>query len=157
MKIRGWLAIMVLAFAMVGTGCSRTDPSVVARAETATEVAEGEGGIEVAAVEAGIAYQQTELTAPADAAFAVQFINPAVLPHNWVLVQPGQEEAVASAADQEGNVPPDTEGVIAASPIITSNSAQVPVDALAAGEYTYICTYPGHYAAGMAGTLIVGP
>jgi azurin len=160
MKIRGWLALGTLAIAITATGCSRSDPSLVARAETSTEVAGGGGGggptIDVAATPS-TAYQQTELQAPANQAFTVSFTNPAALPHNWVLAQPGKEQAVAQAADPQGNVPAGTEGVIAAGAIITNKTEPIPVEALAAGTYTYLCTFPGHYLAGMKGTLTVGP
>lgn len=155
MKLRGGLVLAMITVAVVGTGCSRINPAIVARADGNEGGAAGEAAVEVAAVEAGIAYQQTELQAPADQAFTVSFINPGALPHNWVLVEEGQAQAAVDAAGSDGAVSDDAAGVITASPVIASASAPVPVEPLAAGEYTYICTVPGHYAAGMQGTLIV--
>ncbi|HEU5090712.1 MAG TPA: plastocyanin/azurin family copper-binding protein, partial [Roseiflexaceae bacterium] len=34
---------------------------------------------------------------------------------------------------------------------------EVTFKAPAPGTYTFLCTYPGHYAAGMKGTLTVEP
>lgn len=116
------------------------------------------GGASVASDPAGaLAYQQKTLQAQAGQAFAVNFNNPAPLPHNWVLVQPGQEDAVAAAATpNQGNVPPGTTGVIAAGAVQQTGGAEpIQVPALQPGTYSYICTVPGHYQAGMKGTLTV--
>jgi plastocyanin len=154
MKFRGWVIVIVLASALVATGCSRANPALVAQAPGG----EGDGAVsnqlEVAAT-AGTAYEQTELNAPAGQELTVTFTNPAQLPHNWVLVEPGQEQAVVDAADAEGNVPEDTPGALAIGEIIVAASEEIPVQPLEPGEYTYLCTFPGHYAGGMAGTLIV--
>jgi plastocyanin len=156
MKLRGRLVLAMIALTILGTGCSRINPAIVARADGNEGGAAGEAAVEVAAVEAGIAYQQTELQAPTDQAFTVQFTNPAALPHNWVLVEEGQAQAVADAAGPDGTIADDAAGVIKASPVIASESADVSIEEpLEAGEYTYICTVPGHYAAGMQGVLIV--
>lgn len=155
MNVRSWLMVGLLAVALVGTGCSRVDPSIVAQAEGEADAAEGDA-IGVSAAEAGIAYEDTQLEAPANTEFVVSFVNPAATPHNWVLVEPGQEEAVVEAAQQQGEQAQGLEGVIAATPVIASADETVSVPALEPGEYTYVCTVTGHYAAGMHGTLIVG-
>ena len=157
MKIRGWLAIAVLALLAVGSGCSREDPSVIASPPEEAAAAGGEAyTLEVSAAETALAFAQTELTAPASQSLTVNFTNPAALQHNWVLVQPGEQEAVVQAAQPNGGtVPPGTPGVIVAGPVITNSSEQILVDPLESGEYPYVCTVAGHYGAGMAGTLTV--
>lgn len=105
-----------------------------------------------------IKYQQTTLSIPADQAVTITFNNSAPLPHNWVLVQPGQEQTVADAAAVKNGDPTGISGVIAPMPIINGGSnGTASVPATAAGQYPYICTYPGHYALGMKGVLNVGP
>jgi uncharacterized cupredoxin-like copper-binding protein len=102
-------------------------------------------------------YQETTLSGPANTAITVNFANPAPVQHNWVLVQPGQEDAVATAgAANGGNVPAGTPGAIAAGAVLNQGANEaVQVPATPAGTYTYICTVPGHYQAGMKGTMTI--
>lgn len=81
-----------------------------------------------------------------------------VMAHNWVLVKPGTEAAVAAAGLEAGPtksyaVPgPD---VLALSPLApVGTTVEVTFTAPAAGEYPYICTVPGHYVV-MKGVLTV--
>ncbi len=153
MKLRGWLVLALLVGGMVVTGCSRTNLAIVAQQQ-------GEGGavddvVDIAATD-GIAYQTTEALAPADTPFTISFTNPASLGHNVVVVESqDQIEEVAAAADPTGNVEADVDGVLARTDVIASTTQEVLVEqGLAAGEYVYICTVPGHTQA-MQGTLIV--
>ena len=97
------------------------------------------------------------LTTQANQPFKIQFGNPASLPHSLVLVQPGQEDAALSAGLAAGGTVPDgTPGVVAASAVLNKGeTATLDVQGLEAGMYPYICTVPGHYEAGMKGTLTV--
>jgi uncharacterized cupredoxin-like copper-binding protein len=124
------------------------------------EGAEGNGGgaqaVSVSADPSGtLAFQQTTLSGPANSEIPVTFSNPAPVQHNWVLVQPGQEDAVAAAgAANNGAVPDGTAGVIVAGSVLDANGEEtITVPATPAGQYTYICTVPGHYQAGMRGTM----
>ncbi len=120
--------------------------------------AAGGTAITVAADPTGqLKFAQDTMTGPANQAIGVTFQNPAPLQHNWVLVQPGQEEAVATAgAANGGAVPEGTAGVIAASPVLNQNAEEtIQVPATPAGQYPYICTVPGHYQAGMKGTMTI--
>lgn len=103
-------------------------------------------------------YQPTSLTAPAGKEFTIELDNQAVegIPHNFVIVRQGQEDAVAqeSAAD-EGEVDADGERIFYASDFVEGGeSEEFEVGELEAGTYGFVCTYPGH-AAGMKGTLTV--
>jgi uncharacterized cupredoxin-like copper-binding protein len=101
-------------------------------------------------------FQPETLNATAGQPITVTFKNPAPLQHNWVLVEPGQEQAVAEAAGRKGGDATGVAGVIATSSLLNANGDEtMEVPAQQAGTYTYICTVPGHYAAGMKGTLIV--
>ncbi len=158
MKIRSWLALGAVAIIMVLAGCSREDPSIIARplAEAPDNDTEAQT-LEVATATAGLAFAQTELTAKANQPIVVNFTNEQALPHNWVLVHPGQEEAVAQAAAADQGDATGVEEAIAAGEVIASSSETIEVDPLEADTYSYICTVPGHYAAGMVGTLTVEP
>jgi uncharacterized cupredoxin-like copper-binding protein len=158
MSFRGWLISAAFAIMFLLIGCSRADPSLIAAGAPVDGGVAGEAAapVEVAADEAALAYQQTSLTGPADAAFTVNFNNPAAVEHNWVMVEPGQEDAVAAAASAAGGDPTGIDGVIAGHDPIATGSVSVPVPATPAGTYTYLCTVPGHYAAGMVGEITLG-
>ena len=102
-------------------------------------------------------FAESTLSGAANQALSVTFQNPAPLQHNWVLVQPGQEDAVATAgAANGGNVPEGTAGLIAGTQVLNQNGEEtIEVPAQPAGTYSYICTVPGHYQAGMKGTLTI--
>ena len=113
--------------------------------------------VEVSADPSGqLKFQPETLNATACQPITVSFKNPASLQHNWVLVTPGQEQAVADAAASKGGDATGVAGVIAMTSVLTANGDETKeVPAQQAGTYTYICTVPGHYAAGMKGTLTV--
>lgn len=92
----------------------------------------------------------------------VSNMPPQAMSHNLALLEMGTDgQAFANAALQHRDneyISPDYEDrVIAAtamlgngeSDTITFNAPSEP------GEYTYICSFPGHYSGGMVGTLIV--
>jgi mono/diheme cytochrome c family protein/plastocyanin len=88
--------------------------------------------LDVSAV--NIAFEQSELSAPADAAFTIRFENKEAVPHN-VEIKDGSGASVFK-------------GEIVTGPTVVEY--QVP--ALAAGSYTFICTVHPN----MTGTLTVG-
>ncbi len=93
-----------------------------------------------------IAYDQTEVTAAAGQPIEVTFRNEGTLEHNWLIIGTNAtpEEATeedALAGTDMGVLQPGEEKSIEFT--------------LPAGEYTYVCTVPGHAVAGMLGTLTV--
>lgn len=84
-----------------------------------------------------------------------------LMPHDWVLVTPGTEAAVALAGLNKGvdsgYIDPGP-NVLAYTPLATTKKQTVEVTftAPAPGTYPYICTVPGHYMV-MNGKLIVTP
>jgi azurin len=89
-------------------------------------------------------------------------LPPAAMSHNFVLLKKGADpSAIANAglkAKDNGYIPKNKmneiithTGLVAGGETksITFNAPKEP------GDYTYICTFPGHYAAGMKGTLTV--
>ncbi len=160
MKIRGWLALSALTITIMLAGCSRADPSMIADSTGAgsdTPAGAGPATVEIAADASGqLKFADETLSGPADQPITVSFSNPAAVPHNWVLVEPGQEQAVATAAQAANGNPAGIEGVIAGGAPITSATEPIQVPPTPAGEYPYLCTVPGHYQAGMAGTMTLG-
>jgi len=92
---------------------------------------------------------------------AVSTMNKAEMAHNFVLLAKGapvdsfiMEAAMARATDY---VPGKKDFILAHTALagggetvkVTFNAPKEP------GEYLYLCTFPGHYLAGMKGTLVV--
>lgn len=162
MNVRGWYVLFGMGLLIVLAGCSRAEPSLIGRvadqpAPGGSAPAAGPTVVEVAADANGaLAYQQQALNGPADAEFTVNFSNPAAVEHNWVLAEQGQEQAIADAAQAAAGNPAGIAGVIAGHAPIAGSSEEVVVPPIAAGEYPYLCTVPGHFAAGMRGVLTLG-
>ncbi|MEM7217363.1 MAG: azurin [Pseudomonadota bacterium] len=85
-----------------------------------------------------------------------------VMGHNWVLVasaddiQPVAMDGMAAGIDNS-YVKPGDPRVLAASDVIgagESTSVTFSLDTLTASEYTYFCSFPGHWAM-MKGTLTI--
>lgn len=95
----------------------------------------------------------------------VVFTNVGTLPkeamgHNWVLLKAGADvnafATAAMTAKATDYIPPaHKDKVIAHTPVLgPKGKAEVSFKAPAAGTYTYICSFPGHYMI-MRGTLTV--
>jgi azurin len=102
------------------------------------------------------------MTAQTGSQVELTFNNNAVnQQHNWVLVQNGTKDQVATAglaAGQDNNwVAPSDTNVVANAPLLAAGeSASVNFVAPAAGTYQFVCTFPGHNMT-MFGTFEVTP
>lgn len=108
-----------------------------------------------------MAYNQTTLQAKAGGTVKLTLKNNATSPamqHDWVLVKPGKEQAISLAGITAGpgkDYIPDSPDIIAHTKLTKpGESDTITFTAPAAGDYTYICTFPGHYPL-MKGTLKV--
>lgn len=99
------------------------------------EEADGAGGttVTIAAEPSALAYDTTTLEATAGEA-TFEFNNPSSIPHDFVIEKDGEKVA-------------GTEVISEAEESFTAE--------LEPGEYTFLCTVPGHAQAGMEGTLTV--
>ena len=146
--MKRWLAL-VMSVAALGlvAGCGDDDdeeaadggatteqpaPADTGPAETETEAAEG-GELTISADESQLAFDTTELTAPAGSV-TITMDNPSTIPHNVSIEGQGVDEEGETV--QQG----DTSTVTAE---------------LDPGEYTFYCSVAGHQEAGMEGTLTV--
>lgn len=120
-------------------------------------------GIEIGADGSAWLFDAAEIELVAGEAAAITFINRAKRErHNWVLVA-GDEAltsavvaAAAQAGEAQGYLPADRASIIAASPLVAGGArATVEFTAPAPGEYTFLCTVPGHFETGMHGRLMV--
>lgn len=108
-----------------------------------------------------------QISAKAGEKLTVKLTNKTSLPaeamsHNFVLLKKDADPVVfdnaAAAAKDSGYMPKDMmDKVIAHTELVAGGETKsvtftVPNEP---GTYTYICTFPGHYAGGMKGTLTV--
>tara|TARA_R110002049_G_scaffold120471_8_gene274905 strand:- start:4260 stop:4790 length:531 start_codon:yes stop_codon:yes gene_type:complete len=147
------------------TKAEATTKTTVEKTETKTSIAAVEDmAIEVAAVGETmmeIAFEPATMTLVEGAEVTMTFKNQssaAGMLHNFVLIPVGIGQEIATAgisAGADGGFTPDDDRIIIATKMTTmGEELTVTFTAPAAGEYEYICTYPGHYPA-MVGKLTV--
>jgi len=119
--------------------------------------------LKIAAVANTMTYDTPTLTVSAGQKVHLVLTNNATikLPHNWVLVKPASEAAVAAAGIPKGEagnyLDTSNENVLAYTPMAKDHGGTSEVTFTAPttpGQYPYICTVPGHYLK-MKGVLIV--
>ncbi len=143
-----WLAlvtvgtVLALALAVVAV--------VMAGSDDTTSSGGGEGGggdaagdVTVSAVD--IAFEPDAWTVTADAESSITVNNDGAADHNWTALEQGTEIAGEDEFD------PST--VLVATADLAGGESETITETFAAGSYQVICTIPGHFAAGMVGTL----
>ena len=107
-----------------------------------------------------LVFGSDRLAAKAGETVTVVYNNNAITQqHNWVLVQPGTKDEVATAGLVETTnwLDPNDPNVIASIPLLEpGESGQVTFTTPAAGTYQFVCTFPGHNLT-MFGTFEVTP
>ena len=107
-------------------------------------------------------FRQKNLSCPAGAHVRLTFRHTGKyvsFEHNWVLILPGSFDAVTAGAlaagEAKGWLPRGDPRILAATPMCGKGQvAMVEFVAPAAGDYPFICSYPGH-AQSMWGVLHV--
>jgi plastocyanin len=115
-------------------GAEAGQPEGGAKPAPAPAKAKGPGGtLQLAASPTEIAFNKKALHSR-PGKVTIDFTNPSALEHDVAIEQNGKQ--------------------IAVSPRITNGKTSISAE-LAPGEYTFLCTVPGHAEAGMEGTLTV--
>lgn len=124
------------------------------------------GGARQIVVEAGknLTFATRTLRAAAGETLVVKFVNPDVVPHNWVLLKPGSLQRVGelvnrAVADPEAplrHYVPKTDDVLHYTDIVSPQDQatiffKAPKEK---GRYPFLCSFPGHWMV-MNGELIV--
>lgn len=92
---------------------------------------------------------------------AVSQMPKMAMAHNFVLLKAGTDAASVAGASATARdtayISPKSKPQILAATDLAGGGETVTVEftAPAAGKYTFICTFPGHFQAGMVGQLIV--
>ena len=111
-----------------------------------------------------LSYVTKEFTVQADESLAFTLSNPDVVPHNWVLVQPGALQTVGELGNQLIANPeayarqyiPESDKVIVHTDIVPPGEKQTIYFKAPStpGRYPFLCTFPGHWMV-MNGVMIV--
>jgi azurin len=138
------------------------NPSKPKVAEDLVALAKTHQVVNVKAVE-GLKYDVMNFTVKAGQPIAIVFSDADQLQHNLVVTKPGTFEPCCKAADAMAAAPdaiqrnyiPTTADIIKASKLLNPGETEVlKFPALTAGEYPYLCTFPGHCHV-MRGTMKV--
>lgn len=112
-------------------------------------------------------FTRTQITAKPGEKITLKLTTVSKLPkaamaHNWVLMQKGTDlEDFANKsvmARDNGYIAPELEDQVIAATDLAGGGETVEVTFTvpeAKGDYTYICSFPGHFLGGMKGTLTV--
>ena len=152
---------LVLCLLAVLSACT---PQPAEPSEEQAEVFAQDVDVELVVIAAGNAmrYETTQIEAPEGATVRLVMDNEATtspsMLHNVVVLTEGADvdQIGRAAAGVDGYVPRDP-AVIAATPIASPRGRTAVVFTMPpAGEYPYICTYPGHFLM-MQGVLVSTP
>ncbi|MGK6350986.1 PVC-type heme-binding CxxCH protein [Parapedobacter sp. DT-150] len=115
----------------------------------------GEVVVNIAALPGKMVFDKEVLTVPAGKSVSLIFDNRDQMAHNIVIVKPGSEEKVGTAADGMAGLPdgyekhfvPDMPEVLFATPLVNADETfQLNFTAPEKpGDYPFICTFPGHW------------
>jgi azurin len=151
LKARSWLSGIALASALVLAACGGSNPGPAAG---------GGAPLNVSTAGEQLQFAPGNLSAPAGAVKVTFKNGSSVQKHNFVLVKGGDDvaqkvdEAGVTAGEAKGYIPDDP-NIVAHTKLVNGGETDSATGNLAAGTYTFLCTFPGHFAAGMKGTLVV--
>jgi len=150
-KVRSWLSGMAVASALVLAACGGS---------TGGTGGGGPSALNISTAGEGLQFAPGNLSAAAGDVKVTFKNGSSVQKHNWVLVKGGDD--VAKKVDDEGVTAgeakgyiPDDPGIVAHTKLVNGGETDTATANLAPGTYTFLCTFPGHFATGMKGTLTV--
>lgn len=149
------LSLLCIAAGLLATGASTSAAAAEPRVVTIT-------------VNEQMKFDVTTITAAPGEEIKVVLKNSGTMPklamgHNWVLLKKGTDAnafttAAVSAGAATEYIPADQKAAILANTKLIGGgeSAEVVFKAPAdKGDYTFVCSFPSHFALGMKGTLTV--
>jgi len=139
-------------------------PSEQAEAATTAMAKPDADAIVIGTIPEQMLYDKTEFSVKAGQKVKIWFQNPDYMPHNLIIGMPGSAEEIGKAAEALGasgfekQFIPENDQILAATTLINHLEHFV-LEFTApsqAGEYDYLCTFPGHWQR-MRGTMKVTP
>lgn len=134
-SLRTRFTVVVAAIAVLLVACGGDDDSGPAEAVTELQIQMD-----------SFFFDPSDVTVAADTPIDITALNlDASLQHNWVIVEPGSEIEDESEFDESKYLFQTAE--------VEPQTSATGTFTVAPGEYQIICTVPGHFSAGMVGTL----
>ena len=159
--------LTALAFGQATTSTSTTTASKASKAAPkAAAAAKGARTVELTASDA-MKFDKTEIAAKAGETLRVVLKNTGTMPkvvagHNFVLLKLGTDQAeftkAAFNARDTDFIPASMKTAVIANTTLAGPNETVEVTfkvPAKAGSYPFVCSFPGHFALGMKGTLAV--
>ena len=150
LKVRFWLAGIAVVSALVLAACG---------GGAAAPAGGGATSLNVSTAGEQLQFAPANLTAaPGDVKLTFKNGSSAQK-HNWVLVKGGDDVAAkvdeegVGAGDAKGYIPDDKANILANTKLLNGGESDSITVKVEPGTYSFLCTFPGHYAAGMKGTL----
>jgi azurin len=160
----------ILFATLLAAAVAASTPAHGAQATQATKPAAGAAKaartIELVGTEK-MTYDRQEITAKPGETIrivlkSVGTMPKAIMAHNFVLLKDGVDAVefnkAAFNARETNFIPPDKKGDVIAATALAGGGETVEVTfkvPAKAGSYNYVCSFPGHFAMGMRGKLIV--
>ena len=110
--------------------------------------------IQLATVPAKMQFDKTLIEVPAKTRVTIRFTNPDEMPHNFVIIKNGTVELVGKAADAmaqqkdgfDKEFVPDVPEVLFSTPLVEPKDYyDLEFTTPKAGDYEFICSFPGHW------------
>ena len=150
---RPFAILTVAAFAAAAAFAFSSAPSTQAADDDVIEIT-------LTADKIQFIYDIKEFTVKAGQKVKLTLINPeesvTKQPHNIIIVNPGKKDVVGMAANMgltdpkfltEKQAVPDSDEILFHSSLVQAGAEEtIEFTAPAAGDYPYLCTYPGHWA-----------
>ncbi len=157
-----------LAVASLGTAAAQTAaPATTGAPKTQTaSAAKGVRTVEITGAD-NMKFDKTEIAAKPGETLRIVLKNIGAMPknvmgHNFVLLKLGIDQVefnnAAFSARETDFIPPSMKTAVIANTPLSGPGESVEITfkvPAAAGRYPYLCSFPGHFALGMRGTLIV--
>jgi uncharacterized cupredoxin-like copper-binding protein len=140
LKVRFWLLGLALVSAVILSACGGGGDN-----------SGGGGALNVSMLDT-LKFDPATLSGKAGAANTVNVKNTGAQQHNFVLVATADADRVATEAAAKNGDATGIAGVLAGGKPVAGGASETVSVNVPAGSYTYICTIPGHYQAGMKGT-----
>jgi plastocyanin len=150
LKARFWLSSVALVSVLLLAACGGNGGTASGGS--------GSTALNVTSPGEQLAFSPSTLEASANQQATVTYTNgSAGQNHTWVLVKGGDEVAakVNDAAAGSGGEVAVGGDVLAATKVVKGGASETVTFTVPAGTYTFLCSVPGHYLAGMKGALTV--
>ncbi|MCC9078834.1 plastocyanin/azurin family copper-binding protein [Litorilinea aerophila] len=161
---KGAFVLLLVAAVLAGCGGSRSRASAGEGRSAATPTASpAVAELSLGTDGENMKFDKTEFTVRAGQEVQLTFHNSATtLQHNWVLVNGGDDVAeqvdqAAVAAGFDKGFIPDSDLILAHTRLLNGGEEETITFTAPSqpGDYTFLCTFPGHFQAGMKGVLHV--